>query len=158
MRIALALVVSAIWTVGVLAQAPKESRLTTRYGIETNLDDYPQKTPREALESVVKALDTRRYDYLLAQLADPEFVDRRVQQIHGGKFGDLVAEFTAKLNNDPAEIKKLRRFLEEGQWDTEGNSASARVKNAPERVFLRKVETRWFLENQDRMKGTAKEK
>jgi hypothetical protein len=154
----MALLIGVGCVTGVGAQAPKDTRLAKRYGIEVDLDKYPQATPKDTVASVLKAVDYGRIDYLLAQLSDPEFVDRRVQQVHGGKFDGMVQETAAKLANDPGTVKKLRRFLAEGTWDVQENAANARLKDAPERVYLRKIDTRWFLENQDRPKPEAKEK
>jgi hypothetical protein len=54
------------------AQEPKkDTKSTTRYGIQPNVELYPQSTPKEALGSVLKAIDAGRLPYLLAQLADP---------------------------------------------------------------------------------------
>src|SRR5262245_58860448 len=80
-----------------LAQAPSPSN---RYGIELNLRSYPQATPKETLASILKAIEQKRFDYLLAHLADPTFVDDRVKQA-GGKFDDVVAETRNKLQDNP---------------------------------------------------------
>src|SRR2546423_1909605 len=108
MRSALAVVVALTAAASAVAQAPKDVKLAVRYGIEVDAEGYPQKTPREALESVARALDDRHFDYLLAQLAEPEYVDRRVREVHGGRFPEFVREVTAKVNDDPGMIKKLR--------------------------------------------------
>jgi hypothetical protein len=148
MRVSIVLVL-AIGSLSSLAQAPKS---TKRYGIELDLDRFPQATPKDTLASLLKAIELRKIDYLLAQLADPEYVDRRVKQVHAGKFDGMVEETTAKLANDPGAIKKLRRFLSDGVWDTQEAAASARLADAPERVHFRKIGDRWFFENQDRPK------
>jgi hypothetical protein len=41
-------------------------------------DAFPQKTPREALASVIRAIEKGRIDYLAAHLIDPGFVDAKV--------------------------------------------------------------------------------
>src|SRR5262249_13863991 len=129
-----------------------------RYGIEGDLERYPQASPKEALSSVLKAIDHRKIDYLLAQLSDPEFVDKRVQKVHGGKFEGLVEETAAKLANDPGEVKKLRRFIDGGRWKTKNNTATATLKDVPEHVYFRNIGGRWFLENQHRPKAETKDK
>src|SRR5581483_11960502 len=39
-------------------------RLATRYGITVNPLSYPQSTPQEALQSIVRAMATGRLEYL----------------------------------------------------------------------------------------------
>src|SRR5438552_17204398 len=56
-----------------------------RYGIAPDLKTFPQATAKEALASVLKAVEAKRFDYLVAQLADPEFVDDRVKRLYAGK-------------------------------------------------------------------------
>ena len=135
-----------------VAQQPKQALPAKRYRIELDLPKFPQATPKEALASVLKAIELRKVDYLLAQLADPEYVDRHVKQVHAGNFDGMVEETIAKLANDPGTIKKLRRFLNEGAWDMQDATAVARLPDAPEQVHLRKIGERWFFENQDRAK------
>jgi len=137
--------------VGTSALAFQESDATRRYAIPANLRLYPQSTPKEALASVLTAIDNKRIDYLLAQLTDPAFVDRRVKNLYGGDFAELVRETTAKLANEPGTAKELGRFLKEGEWEVNDTSASARLKDVKDRqVFLRKVDDRWYLENRQK--------
>lgn len=120
-----------------------------RYGIEADLDNYPQAEPKAALDSVLKAIDKKKIDYLLAQLGDPQWVDNRVQKVYGGKFEAMVKETTTKLAADPTEIEELRRFLREGTWDAGDTEARATLKDIPDRqVLFRKIEGRWYLEDQ----------
>ena len=76
--LALLLVLAVHLPVG-LAQ-DKEPSPTNRYGIALNLRAYPQATPKETLASVLQAIEQKRFDYLMAQLAEPSFVDERVKQ------------------------------------------------------------------------------
>src|SRR5579885_855243 len=135
--------------VGVTA-SPAQTPGAKRYGIEPDVEAYPQKTPKEALASVLKAIDAGRMDYLMAQLADPQFVDERVKNYAGG-FDDLVKETTTKFSQDAASIKEMRRILREGEWQEGDASASAHLKDKERTVFLKKIGDRWFLEN--RQKG-----
>lgn len=139
-----------------VAQTPPE-KLGRRYKIEPDADLYPQATPQECLASVLKAMANDRMDYLMAQLADPDYVDERVRQVHGGRFEALVQEAQAKLAADPGVMKRLRRFLEDGQWSVPDSAASARLKGAPEQVFFRKLDGRWFFDNR-KTEPPAKEK
>src|SRR5262249_29244402 len=104
--------------------------------------------------------EAKRIDYLLAQLADPEFVDARVQNVHGGKFDEQVEETREEFRNDPNTIKLFRRFLQDGTWDVQEKTASARVKDTSRAVYFKKIGGRWFLENryQEAAGAPAKEK
>src|SRR5206468_5299539 len=116
------IIVSAGW-----AQQTKQP--PGRYGIEADLDNYPQAEPKAALESVLKAIDKKKIDYLLAQLSDPQWVDNRVQKVHGGKFEEHVKEITGLLASDPTQVEELRRFLREGTWDANDSEARVSLKD-----------------------------
>jgi hypothetical protein len=144
---------------GAHAQAPGEPQATKRYGVEVNLEDFPQGTPKQTLGSVLKAIEDGRIRYLLAQLADPQWVDQRVKEIHGGRFDGLIEETTGKLSSDRTTVRELRRFLTNGTWEEAGDTASARLPDLKNRqVYLRKIGGRWFLENQQKPTAAAKEK
>ena len=116
-----------------------------RFGVEINLKSFPQATPKEALASALKVVDLKRVDYLMAHLTDPDWVDRRVELYQGG-FAELVREATAKL--DAPAVKQLRRFLDEGDFETLDTGAVVRHKKVPDRIVrFRKVGDRWFLRN-----------
>jgi hypothetical protein len=122
-----------------------------RYGIEADLDNYPQAEPKAALESVLKAIDKKKIDYLLAQLGDPQWVDNRVQKVYGGKFEALVKETAANLAADPTQIEELRRFSRDGTWTENDTEARATLKDVSgHQVVMRKIEGRWYLENQNK--------
>src|SRR3954454_11870900 len=97
----------------------------SRYGVAPDPAAYPQKTPQEALASVAKAAEEKRFDYLVAQLADPAFIDDRVRRVFGGRFDQQVEDTRLKL--DPAAVKLLRRFLKDAGWEVEGGRGSARA-------------------------------
>jgi hypothetical protein len=134
------------WACVAEAQA-QENKLATRYNIAVEIDAFPQKTPEEALASVLKSIQTKRVDYLLAQLSDPAFVDKRVKEVHGGKFEDMVKEATQKLLDDPETVTMLRRYAKEGKWEKGDDTASATLKDSKDVVYFRKLEGRWFMEN-----------
>src|SRR5262245_59612767 len=100
---------------GVLAGA--QALKFTRYNIDYDSNSFRQDTPKAALASVLRALNERRVDYLLAQLTDPEFVDEQVVRVHAGKFDELVRIVKTKFANDPELMKNLVRFSKEGEWD-----------------------------------------
>src|SRR5262245_61113248 len=74
------------WLVLLLCPLAAIAQDTARYGISLDVKTYPQATAKEALASVLKAIDARKIDYLVAQLADPSFVDDRVKRVYAGKF------------------------------------------------------------------------
>jgi hypothetical protein len=114
----------------------------TRHGVTADLKSFPQSTPKETLASVLKAIELKRFDYLLAHLADPEWVDNRAE---AESFKELVQETRAKL--DAPTVKKLMRFLEEGEFETLDTQAVIRHKVIKDRVVrLRKIDKRWYFQ------------
>jgi hypothetical protein len=144
------LIVVAIVAAALAASAAVEAKSAeggTRYGVAPDLNTYPQDTPRAALASLLEAIDNKRIDYVAAQLFDPQFVDRRVKETAGG-FDDLVREANARLLDDPGPAKLFGRFLKEGDWQVEDNSATVRLKDIKDRcVYFRRQDGRWFVEN-----------
>jgi hypothetical protein len=143
-----------------LTAAAQDEKDAPRYGFDYNHALYPQKKPDEAIRSIVKAIDGKRIDYLLAQLADPKYVDSQVAQYKAlytkGKddartflaFDRLVNETVEYYLSDPILLKELRMFARDGKWDVEEDVATGTVKDVPARkVFLKKIGERWFLEN-----------
>lgn len=138
-----------------LAQQAKEP--PKRFGIEADLENYPQADAKTAFASVLKAIDNKKIDYLLAQLSDPQWVDERVQKIHGGKFEEAVKETTQLLTQEPATMEELRRFLREGTWGGDDTEARVSLKDVPDhQVSFRKIETRWYLKNEKKGKDKGK--
>jgi hypothetical protein len=146
----LAVGITLAWVAAIPAQ-PAQETAPRRYGIEANLRDYPQESPKETLASVLRAIDRRRINYLLAQLADPAFVDKRVKEVYGNDFEELVRETTHKLSDNPAEVKQLARFLKDGEWEGGDTTASVKLKDVKDRqVFFHKIGPRWYLENRQK--------
>ena len=141
-------------------QEEKADPLVRRYNLDFSPTLYPQKTPQEAMKSVVKAMDARRTDYLLAHLTDPMFVDKRVaeytQRYTEGSadaktllaFNRLIAETEQHFRADPPLVKELRQFAREAEWEEKEDIVIGTAKAVPARkVFLRRVGERYFLEN-----------
>jgi hypothetical protein len=150
MRAVLTVLAGVACAAVVAAGEAKEPAPAKRHGVEADLKAYPQATPKEALASVVKAVEDKRIDYLVAQLTDPVFVDRRVKDT-AGDFDGLVKEATAKLVDDPGPARQLQRLLKDGDWDVQDERASVRLKDARDRwCYFRKADGRWFLENRSR--------
>src|SRR5262245_49315648 len=119
---------------------------TARYGVALDTKAYPQATAKEALASVIKAAEAKKFDYLVAQLAEPGFVDDRVKRVYGGKFDEQVQDTRARL--DPVTVKLLKRFLKDGTWKVEKTSATVTLKDVKDRVVrLTKKGDRWYLEH-----------
>jgi hypothetical protein len=154
MRTVLALAMVATLSVG-------QSKLDKRYGIEVDRENFPQSKPKETLESILKAIQMKKLDYVVAHLADPEFVDQRVKGVHGGKFESMVRETAAQLAEKPDTAKLFRRFIKEGKWEGGGekdSAASAKLDGIKDSIYLRKIDERWFLENRtDKEKEKEKE-
>lgn len=149
MRAACPFVFLALLFVDLPASARPTGEPTERYGIGCDLKGYPQDTPRAALASVLRAIDAKRFDYLLAQLSDPVWVDDRVTRIYGGRFAEQLEDTRSRLGL--VEVKLLRRFLSEGKWSEEKDHASARLDGVEDRaVFFVKKGERWYLENQSK--------
>ena len=158
------IVLGLTFAAGGLGQAQeKGDKLGKRYTYELDDENYPQKSPQEALLSVAKAIGNKKIEYLLAHLADPEFVDAKVAKykklIEGGKeegktllaFQRLVKETREHFLEDPELVAELRRFAKEAEWKSEENTAMGSVKNIVGRhVFMKRVGDRWFLEQRQR--------
>jgi hypothetical protein len=120
-----------------------------RYGIALDLKTFPQASPKDTLSSVLAAIAAGRYDYIVAQLADPAWVDERVSRLYGGRFAEQVEDTRSRL--DPATVKLLRRFLAEGDWTSDKDQASARLKDIRDRgVFFVRKGDRWYLEHRSK--------
>lgn len=132
--------------VGLLFTLAAAAGPDARYGIDPDAKTYPQGTAKEALASVIKAIEARRVDYVVAQLADPGFIDDRVKRVYGGRFEEQVEDTQGRLG--PATLKQLQRFAKEGKWTIDEERASVDLDADRERVvrFTRKG-GRWYLEN-----------
>jgi hypothetical protein len=117
----------------------------TRYGIAPDLKTYPQSTAKETLASVLKAIESKRVDYLAAQLANPIFVDDRVQRLYGGRFEEQVEDTRARL--DPLTVKLLQRYLKDGDWQEEKDRMTVGLKDHDRRICFKKSRDRWFMEH-----------
>jgi hypothetical protein len=120
-----------------------------RYGIAPDLKTFPQATAKEALASVLKAVEAKRFDYLVAQLAEPEFVDDRVKRLYAGKFEQQVEDTRTRL--DAPAVEMLKRFLNDGEWTDDKQHVTVRLKDVSEPcIYLRQLNGRWFLENRSK--------
>ena len=125
----------------------QEPMLNPRYSFQFDTDGFPQSTPKETLASLLKAIELRKVDYLLAHLAEPVFVDSRVAEVHKGSFTDLVQETIDKLRDDPESIALLRRFLQKGKFETQDVDGTATLDGVKDCLYFKRYENRWFFEN-----------
>jgi hypothetical protein len=142
------LIVATMLLLGCGVLASGQGLKFTRYNVDYDSNSFSQDTPKHALNSVIRALNEKRVDYLLAQLTDPEYVDEQVRKVYAGKFDELVKTVRTKIANDPEVIKNLVRFSKEGDWQPGDTAASVKLKDLREQVFFRKIENRWYFQNQ----------
>jgi hypothetical protein len=164
MRKLVALSLLLAFTGGVEGQGDKDKdkgkKELVRYGLEQDLKRYPQSAAKEALASVLRAIGDKRFDYLLAHLADPGFVDKRVELYAANlsaklpdserralAFNKFAEEVGDNFTKDPTKFKELQRFLKEAEWDEGEGEVVARLKGVTARkVFMKKVPPdRWVL-------------
>ena len=141
-------------------QVEEKVKDPTRFNIALDFKNFPQSTPKQALDSVIKAIAEKRIDYLLAQLADPAFVDQRVAQTAAKMnqelslpqrqslaFDQLVKSTADGFLEDPTKLRELQRFLEAGDWEDTVDVAIGRLKGVQSRkVFMQKIAPdRWVL-------------
>jgi hypothetical protein len=158
MRALFTLLVGLAWAAAALPQGAGKDRQAKRYGVEVDLKRYPQKTPQEALQSILKTFDGDRMYYLAAHLTDPKYVDERVKEhkrgLKGPKeaqelvaFEEVVKEIARHFKEDPALVRSLQQLGREGEWKVGADEASVGLKGIVRRAFFRRAEERWFLQN-----------
>ena len=77
MRLAFSLTILHAATL--LAQAqPPGVELPPRFEVRAKPKTYPQANPKQALSSLVAAVDAGDHNYVVAHILDPEFVDGRI--------------------------------------------------------------------------------
>jgi hypothetical protein len=145
----------------VLAQNNDAAKAGKRFGVELDLKRFPQATPQEALQSVLKAVDSGRVYYLAAHLADPKWINEEVQKQKrqlpkkGSEedrdlvaFDEVVQAISKHLRDDPSLLRDLRRIGKEGQWQQLApDRSAAKAKGTGRLAIFRKIGKRWFLEN-----------
>lgn len=72
-----------------------------RYNVRARVKQFPQGTPKEALKSVLAAVEQNDYAYLVAQLLDPKFVDAAATE----RAKDFVPGAEAQL----AQLREFQR-------------------------------------------------
>jgi hypothetical protein len=164
------------------AAAAAQDAVPPRFDVLYNPDLYKQQTPQDTVKSILTAIDRDRYDYVVAHLLDPAFVDARLAATRayfervgadqvaatasgatlkgadlenrvrdvGGRlnFLDLAGRVRKKLTDEPDNIKDLRRFARDGQFESAGDTATATLKDVKDRaLYFKLINGRWFMEN-----------
>lgn len=80
-------------------RAPEQ--IPPRFGVGYRPKEYPQGTPKEALSSVIAAADNGEFNYLIAHLLDPAFVDARL--------GDRAKQFEPAVETDLARLRDFQQ-------------------------------------------------
>ncbi|MFQ3648906.1 MAG: hypothetical protein SNJ75_01130 [Gemmataceae bacterium] len=115
-----------------------------RYGVAEDATGYPQKTPQEALNSVLKAIEAKDFRYLVAHLAEPSFVDDRVKRVYGGRFEEQVEDTRTRM--DALVIKQFSRLAKEGKMEVGKIAAIIRSEDYPDRMIrLVPRDGKWYL-------------
>ena len=118
-----------------------------RFGVTAIPRNYPQSTPKEAVTSMIRALDRKRYDYLAAHLMDPAFVNAQVNE-NGMEFAEIVAAVKRSIEEDPESVKQLRKLARDGDIDAQPNAATVTHASVADRkIYLQLIDQRWFIEN-----------
>ena len=77
----------------------QENPLNMRYDLPYNPDFYSQKTPKDALTSVILAIERKETQYLAAHLLDPTFIDERLKATQE-YYERFAAEQLAKMGSE----------------------------------------------------------
>lgn len=104
-----------------------------RFDVLHNPDLYPQRTPKEALISVLGAIDRGRFDYLAAHLADPAGIDARLRTTQE-YFERVAAEQIARSGRGLAGRELLERITSIG--------TRLNVRNLTDEMRLKAAEDR----------------
>lgn len=115
------------------------------YGILFTPELYPQATPRQAIGSVLRALDKDRFEYLVAFLLEPGYV-REQLQITSARFDQaararIETEQLDKKGFDSGFIRKrIRELSEQANFDNLAQRIKDKLASDPESVKeLRKL-------------------
>lgn len=135
-----------------LAAAQKQPENVTRLGMASDYEIYPQSTPKELIASLLKAINRERYDYLVAHLMEPGFIDDRVQRTNL-KLDDIAKEIKSKFQAQPELQKDLIKLLNSGEQTDSGTTVIITHKDVKnQQVYLKKIGDRWYVENRQKDK------
>ncbi|MGF1582867.1 MAG: hypothetical protein ACFCD0_26400 [Gemmataceae bacterium] len=82
MRTSLGMLIALVVVNSALGQGlVKIGEAQKRFNVELDLRKFPQDEPAKALQSIAVALNSGQLKYMMAHLADPQFVDQRVAKL-----------------------------------------------------------------------------
>ena len=91
-----------------VASAQPIAEEKTRFGITANADLYPQTTPKLALESAIKLLENKRFDYFVAHVLEPALLESKIleqaQRLERTVELDLQAKMDQQKRN-PGQVE-----------------------------------------------------
>lgn len=108
---------------------------------------YPQDTPQNALQSIMKALDAKDYAYWIANLIIPDD-SKRITEKHGG------LEKAVAYNGDPVRVDKRAKQLEAmrdlisgavSEVEKDGKKITRFIKNGQVIQFEQQPDKRWCM-------------
>lgn len=114
-----------------------------RYGQEVDLRLYPQETPQESVESVIKAMHSGDITYMLAHLVSPTEVDRKLKGDREA-FHKLAAKATPEKTK--GMVVELQKLLDDGTWTMRRTLCWATIDGKRD-LTLERVGKRWFMHN-----------
>jgi hypothetical protein len=132
----------------VLFSAAQDEPIPSRLNVTPSYDNYPQGNPKETAASILRALNRERFDYLVAHLIEPSFVDERIK-ITKAKPQEVIDSVRNRFLDDPATLKNLKKILGEGNITEDADKATVtfgEVKGLE--VHLVKLGERWFIRNE----------
>jgi len=119
------------------ALASGQVREEVRFGVRYNEDLYPQLTPRQALNSVLRALEKERYDYFVAFLLDRGLVEEQLRASFPNfekKAQEQVdRETLRKKGLDPQFIRlRVKELATQASFDNLVRRVRAKLEDDPE--------------------------
>ena len=133
----------------------QDEKIEKRFGLLLEAEVYPQTTPKELQASILKVLKRERYDYLVAHMMEPTFVDQRLQSTRTTA-EQLGKEIKGKFEAQPELLKDLNKLLLDGEMTDAGTKATLKHKDVKnQQVFMKKVGERWYVENRMKEEKSA---
>jgi hypothetical protein len=110
---------------------------TRRFGLRYNKDLYSQETPKKTLSALFRAFERDRYDYLVAQLLDPAFVDEQLKLSYPiyekAAREQVVKEGLERRGFDPIFIRqRVRDLANQANFEYLVRRIRAKLDNDPE--------------------------
>jgi hypothetical protein len=108
-----------------------------RFGLRYNKDLYSQETTKQTLAAMLRAFERDRYDYLVAHLLDPGFVDEQlklIQPIYEQRAREQVRkEGLEKMGFDPSFIRnRIRDHARQASYEHIVRRVRAKLDDDPE--------------------------